>query len=78
MERLAAAGTEDALAPGRSAGSRDGRQRWLMSVEAVDAPPLAGGPGPRLFRIAVEVTWREGRAERRIELATHRLEPGAP
>ena len=75
--RLTAAGIEEALTAGRSAGQEPGGTRWRMTVEPVDLPAGSAATGPKLFRVAVEVVWRDGRAERRVELATHRLEPAA-
>lgn len=77
-ERLALAGAQEALAPGRSSGTAAGRYRWDLSVEAVDLPQISRGVALKLFRVSVAVAWSEGRTERRVELATHRLVPGAP
>ncbi len=75
--RLAAAGTEEPLSPGRSQGLAAERYPWEMTIESVDLPLPVAGPAAKVFRIAIVVTWREGRAERRLDLATHRLALGA-
>jgi general secretion pathway protein I len=75
--RLAAAGTEEPLVAGRSQGLAAERYPWEMTIESVDLPLPVAGPAPKVFRIAIVVTWREGRAERRLDLATHRLALGA-
>jgi hypothetical protein len=48
-----------------------------MTIESVDLPLPVAGPAAKVFRIAIVVSWREGRAERRLDLATHRLALGA-
>jgi general secretion pathway protein I len=78
QERLALAGVEETLAPGRSFGVADGRYRWDLAVEAVEPPQTPRGPAPKLFRVSVVVAWSEGRARRHVELATHRLLPVTP
>lgn len=75
--RLAAVGAEAPLVPGRSQGLAAERYPWEMTIEPVDLPLTATGPAVKAFRVAIVVTWREGRTERRVDLATHRLALGA-
>jgi general secretion pathway protein I len=75
-EKIEAAGVTQTLRPGDSTGEF-GRFRWRLSIAAYadqEAPP----PDLRLFRIAVEVEWRDGLRQRRFGLATLRLAEAPP
>lgn len=82
QEKLAAAGVAKPLRRGESDGVFAGRYAWRVAVakyrdkaenkEGFDAPRL---PNLRLYRVAVTVTWRQGRRAKTLRLATLRLGP---
>jgi general secretion pathway protein I len=75
-EQLAEAGVTAPLQPGNSAGAF-GRFRWHLTItDYVDreTPP----PDLRLYRIAAQVEWSDGRRQRQFDLATLRLGPAPP
>jgi general secretion pathway protein I len=84
-ERLATAAIPGALRPGTNKGTYAGRFAWQTTV----APYADGGAGdakafdrkqdqPRLYRVAVTVSWRDGHRERQLALATLRLGTAVP
>ncbi|MGH7095465.1 MAG: hypothetical protein ACREFB_18275, partial [Stellaceae bacterium] len=82
-QRLAEAGVTGELRPGSHAGNFAGRFAWHITVALYrdpDAKPGAAAPpsGLRLFRVAVTVSWRDGRRRRQMALSTLRLGPVAP
>jgi prepilin-type N-terminal cleavage/methylation domain-containing protein len=79
-EKIASAGVTEPLRPGRSAGVFGNRFQWQVSIEPYQekSNTLFDQPSSdlQLYRIAVTVTWRDGRRERQLALDTLRL--GAP
>ena len=73
--RLATAGIDDTLAPGKTDGVENGHFRWTRVV--TDYEPTADYAstvrGLRGYRVTVTVSWPNGDRERRIELNTVRL-----
>ena len=70
-EKIETAGVTETLRPGDSTGEF-GRFRWRLSIAPyadTEAPP----PNLRLFRIAIEVKWRDGLRQRQFGLTTLRL-----
>jgi prepilin-type N-terminal cleavage/methylation domain-containing protein len=79
-DKLAAAGVDAPLRSGISEGVFAGRYRWRRTVSRYADPESADLPEPpyRLYRVAVEVAWRDGWRERHAALATLRLGPAPP
>jgi len=81
-QRLAEAGVTGGLRPGSHAGDFAGRFAWHLTVapyrDAEVKPGAAPPIGFRLFRVAVTVSWRDGRRRRQVALSTLRLGPVAP
>jgi general secretion pathway protein I len=74
-ETIASAGVTAALREGDTHGLFADRFAWRLSVR-----PYEDGAQPppdrfKLYRLEVEVSWRDGLRQRRIELATMRLAP---
>jgi general secretion pathway protein I len=81
-ERLTLAGAAATLRPGTSNGRFAERFDWQMTIalfedDATDKAPLPAAT-LRLYRIAVEVAWRDGHRGRRLALSTLRLGPPPP
>lgn len=73
-ERLAMAAV--ALRPGTSSGEFAGRFAWKTTVAADDDRADAAADAkalPRLYRVAAQVAWRDGRRSRELSLSTLRL-----
>jgi type II secretory pathway pseudopilin PulG len=64
QSQLNAAGGEQPLADGKSAGqSADGRFQWVTSISRTDEGVASGAPAPSaysLYRIDVVVSWQAG------------------
>lgn len=70
---LDSAGRLEPLHAGTREGWYDTRYQWRMLVTAQD--PIAGQePDLRMYRIDLDVTWRDGRTERNAHFATLRLQ----
>ena len=75
-ERLALASA--AIRSGRDGGNFAGRFDWQTTVslyEDKDKTADAIAPPPRLYQVAVTVTWHDGRRGRQVVLSTLRLGP---
>ena len=82
-EKIASAGVTESLRPGRSAGLFGNRYQWQVSVEPYQEKSNTGfdqtsAVDLRLYRIAVTVSWRDGRRQRALALDTLRLGPAPP
>ena len=76
--RLASAGVDHPLTPGRHSGTELEKFRWTQTVSeyrpfAPAAPSARGGPAYAGYRVAVRVEWRNGTGSRSVDLATVRL-----
>lgn len=74
-----AAGREAPLQMGTREGWYDKRHRWRMTV-AAQAPFPGQAKDLHLYNVALDITWKEGAAERTAHFATVRLqdEPSPP
>ena len=73
--RLASVGVEAPLEAGESTGRFDDDYRWRLTVEPYTEAEMDAAV--EIYRIAVTVSWDEGRnAERAVTLQTLRLGPG--
>lgn len=66
-------GRREPLREGVQEGSYDARHRWRSVVSAQDSFP-GQSPDLRLYRIDLDITWRDGTAERSAHFATLRLQ----
>jgi general secretion pathway protein I len=68
--------------PGATSGTYDGRFAWQTTVapfqDTADKDAPAPASLPSLYRIAVNVSWRDGRRSRQVSLSTLRLGSAAP
>jgi len=83
--QIASAGAAQPLRTGKSEGIGAGGFHWVRTIAPFDDPAknpaasFAEQPGAlRLFHIAVDVDWRDGRRQRQIGLDTLRLVPVSP
>ncbi|KJV33765.1 prepilin-type N-terminal cleavage/methylation domain-containing protein [Luteibacter yeojuensis] len=72
-ETLASVGKRDALREGVQRGWYDSRYRWQLTTRRNDAFP-ARTPDLHLYRIDLDILWRDGGSERRAHFATLRLQ----
>jgi general secretion pathway protein I len=81
-EKMASAGVTEPLRPGRSGGLFGNRFQWQVSIEPYQENSSTGFDQPtsdlQLYRIAVMVSWRDGRRQRALALDTLRLGPAPP
>jgi general secretion pathway protein I len=81
-EKIASAGVTEPLRPGRSGGLFGNRFQWQVSIEPYQEKPSTGFDQPasdfQLYRVAVTVSWRDGRRPRALGLDTLRLGPPPP
>lgn len=83
-ERLATAATPGALRLGAAKGTYADRFAWQTTVAPYDdggndAQSFDRKPDqPRLYRVAVTVSWRDGHRERQLALTTLRLAAPPP
>lgn len=79
-EKIASAGVTEPLRPGRSDGLFGNRFQWQVSIEPYQEKSSTDfdqpAPDLQLYRIAVTVSWRDGRRQRALALDTLRI--GSP
>lgn len=75
--RLAAAGVEQPLAAGETAGQVGPNLNWRMSVAAVENEGGSDRPlmPARMYQVRVLVGWDEDGRQRQVELSSLRLGP---
>jgi general secretion pathway protein I len=70
---LDTAGLREPLREGTQTGWYDARHQWRTVVSA--QPSFTGqAPDLRVYRIDLDITWRDGRAERKAHFATLRVQ----
>ncbi|HEX6440552.1 MAG TPA: prepilin-type N-terminal cleavage/methylation domain-containing protein [Stellaceae bacterium] len=81
-EKIASVGVTEPLRPGRSVGLFGSRFQWQVSIEPYQEKSGTDFDQPasdlQLYRIAVTVSWRDGRRQRALALDTLRLGPPPP
>lgn len=75
--RLAAAGIEQPLVPGETAGQVGADLRWRVRIAALEDDGVTDRQTTptRLYEVRAWVGWSEGGRERQVELASLRLGP---
>lgn len=73
QSKLAAVGVETPLQPGEEAGEFGRQFQWRVAVSPYETERVAKPASPNLYEVRVDVSWREGREARRIELVTLRV-----